>query len=926
MTLHEAILTVLRINNKPMNARDITLAINNFNLYKREDEQPITVSQVWARVSNYSDTLFVIDEDKLILSNDGYSPEFDSLINSFRNSVRERSYEGKSMELLMTLLLLDYYLNIEQYRDNLKIENLRDKLVDIINSLKKYKLQNSFYEGLIADNHQLWKDDYQYLGDVFASIKSIFDNLSKYQVLSLIRKFIAQNKTFEKNIENFTPPKILTEYIFKIADIKDGQTVLDPLAHNSSLLPELAFNNIDFNIEIWSFNLVGKSYDIYELILSEKKFNFMYDSDPFETVNDGLYDWVVTVPPFGYIPRDLKTTRQSSANSYPYVYEKLNEKGKAIIIVNETFLYSTYSENNNFIRFLLKNNALKAVISLPKGFYRGINTAAFFIEKNSGNNNIFFGDYSQFTSGEFGYKLDELVHWQKNQVEVASISINIDTSEIINKDIIDLTPRKAILSRTLNQSLQEGYRRLKELVQNRIPGKSIPGINLNTDSEGIPYLRISDLNNDPDFVYLVTPPQKYVAYNRRPEAKERETEIDDKNNKLLQASKVKEGTVILARFGTALKATVYSCNEPAIPSHHLMCFDVDTSLVDPGYLVSELYSKDVQQQLAIIQISGVGAPHYNERDLLEIRIRIPSLQEQKIMMQERKEKAMEAFYIQESGAIYKVKEKEKTLDKSIVEREIISSIQHRIAQYVSPVSSDIMNLRYYYLKKSDEGAVVSIDDRISSRPEAATISQTFDRIENNLNSIADTFKLMSDVLFYNNAILNFKDTNVFDLIHEAYDSVKDHRMGGIKLITQSWLGSEADTTISIALNQIIELLRNFYINSAKHGFANQMDDKVIYVKLTKSIDNEYLELHLINNGLPFPEGFTLQDLIGFGTKGNHSNGTGIGGYLMNKIVENHNGKFEWLCDEKMGISIQEEDRTLLIIANVYFKISLPYLN
>jgi len=925
MTLHEAILTVLKNNNKPMTARDITLAINNYDLYKREDEQPITVSQVWARVSNYSDTLFVIDEDKLILSNEGYSPEFDSLINSFRNTVRERTYEGKSMELLMTLLLVDYYLNIEQYRDNLKIDNLRDKLVDIINSLKSYNLQNSFYEGLITDNHQLWKDDYEYLSDVFASIKSIFDNLSKYQVLSLIRKFIAQNKTFEKNIENFTPPKILTEYISKIAEIRDGQTVLDPLAHNSSLLPELAFSNIDFNIEIWSFNLVGKSYDIYELILAEKKFNFIYDSDPFETINDGLYDWVVTVPPFGYIPRDLKTTRQSSANSYPYVYEKLNEKGKAIIIVNETFLYSTYSENNNFIRFLLKNNALKAVISLPKGFYRGIYTAAFFIEKNSGNNNIFFGDYSQFTPEEFGYKLDDLVHWQKNQAEIASISINIDSSEFINKDIIDLTPRKAILSRTLNQSLQEGYRRLKELVLNRIPGKSIPGINLNTDNEGIPYLRISDLNNDPDFVYLVTPPQKYVAYNKRPEAKERETEIDDKNNKLLQASKVKEGTVILARFGTALKATVYSCDEPAIPSHHLMCFEVDSSVVDAGYLVSELYTEYIRKQLSAIQITGVGAPHYHEKDLLEIRIKIPSLEEQKKIMQDKKEKVMETFFSKTSIEKNIAKNKESILDKSILEKEIISSIQHRISQYVSPVSNDIMNLRYYYLKKSEEGSIVSVEDRISGRPNAATIFETFDRIENNLNGIADTFKLMSEVLFYNSAAVNFKDSNVFELIQEASDSVKD-RMEGVDFIQDSWLKLDADKTISLAPNQFIELLRNFFINSVKHGFNGVKTDKVIYVKITKSEDDDYLEIHLINNGLPFPDGFKEADFTNFGTKGTQSEGTGIGGYLMKKIVENHNGKFEWLCDERQGVSIDLEEGTLKIVANVYFKISLPYIN
>lgn len=910
MTLHEAILTVLKNNSQPMKPREITLEINKYGLCRSSEEAPVTVDEVWERINVYADTLFIIDENKSILLSEGYSLEFDKVINLFRSTVRQRPYEGKSMELLMTLLLVDYYTNTDWYRNNPVIGDLRDKLIEIIDSLKRFDLQKSFYDRLVADNHQLWKDDYELLNRSFRSIREILDELSRYQVLSLIRKFLAQSKASEKGMENFTAPKVLSEYVLKIAELKDGQNVLDHLSHDSSLLPEIAHGNSDTNLEMWSYNLLGKSYDIFELILSGKKFRFRCDSNPFEISSDNLYDWVITVPPFGYIPKGSKSNYHHSDDTYPYVYEKLNAAGKAIVIVTEAFLHSAHRENGNFLRFLLKKNALTAVVSLPKTFYRGIKTAAIFIYKGNESSSVFLGDYGQFTSEEFGYKLDQLISWQRRKIAVDAISINVNFSDLLNSEILDLTPRKAILRQTLSHNKQDGYKKLKELIVRRIPGKAVQSTRLNTDKEGIPHLRISDLSGDPDYISLVTPPAKYI------------TDFE----KFAGTPKVKQGTVALARFGSELKATVYDCDEPAIPSHHLMCFDVDTSIISPGYLVSELYSKNVKQQLAAIQISGVGAPHYSEKDLLEIVISVPSLESQNSIMHGKKEKAMEAFFLKEPALLKKASDKESAADKSVLEKEIISSIQHRIAQFVSPVSSDIKNLKYYYRRKSEEQSTMEMTDRISGRPNAATISETFDRIESNLSGIAETFKLMSDVLFYNNAAVNFKKSNVFELIQMAYDSVNDHRMEGVEFILESRLVLDADKTISLAPNQVIELLRNFFINSIKHGFTEEMTDKVIHVLLTKSDDDNYLELHLINNGLPFPEGFNEADFTNFGTKGNHSEGTGIGGYLMKKIVENHNGKFEWLCDKKLGISIDLEEKSFKIIANVYFKISLPYIN
>lgn len=53
MTLHEAIIEVLRSNKAPMKSRDIADAINAAKLYVRGDNGPIPSRQISARVNNY---------------------------------------------------------------------------------------------------------------------------------------------------------------------------------------------------------------------------------------------------------------------------------------------------------------------------------------------------------------------------------------------------------------------------------------------------------------------------------------------------------------------------------------------------------------------------------------------------------------------------------------------------------------------------------------------------------------------------------------------------------------------------------------------------------------------------------------------------------------------------------------------------------
>ena len=92
-------------------------------------------------------------------------------------------------------------------------------------------------------------------------------------------------------------------------------------------------------------------------------------------------------------------------------------------------------------------------------------------------------------------------------------------------------------------------------------------------------------------------------------------------------------------------------------------------------------------------------------------------------------------------------------------------------------------------------------------------------------------------------------------------------------------------------------------------------------------DEDFLYIDLINDGLPFPDNITFQDFIKIGTRSKNSKGGGIGGYLMNLVVQNHNGIFERIStkDTFTIIPLEEnkDNRSLSITPGLHLKVKIP---
>jgi type I restriction enzyme M protein len=114
-------------------------------------------------------------------------------------------------------------------------------------------------------------------------------------------------------------------------------------------------------------------------------------------------------------------------------------------------------------------------------------------------------------------------------------------------------------------------------------------------------------------------------------------------------------------------------------------------------------------------------------------------------------------------------------------------------------------------------------------------------------------------------------------------------------IEQSSNNESDDTRVLISGNQdlVTTLLDNLIENAKKHGFTPEFLNRLeLFVTIREDSYTKKLQITLSNSGQPFPEDFTKAEYIRKGIKGGQSEGSGYGGWLINKIVAKMGGDFE----------------------------------
>jgi signal transduction histidine kinase len=114
----------------------------------------------------------------------------------------------------------------------------------------------------------------------------------------------------------------------------------------------------------------------------------------------------------------------------------------------------------------------------------------------------------------------------------------------------------------------------------------------------------------------------------------------------------------------------------------------------------------------------------------------------------------------------------------------------------------------------------------------------------------------------------------------------------------------AAVKIRLHRTSFTQAIKNIVRNAEVHGFQESFrcpEQSFVRFEARETVREVFIDC--INNGTPFPEGFTTKDFLAFGRKGKNSAGKGLGGAWIGKFVEVHNGSFRVIANDPVRFRI-----------------------
>ena len=214
---------------------------------------------------------------------------------------------------------------------------------------------------------------------------------------------------------------------------------------------------------------------------------------------------------------------------------------------------------------------------------------------------------------------------------------------------------------------------------------------------------------------------------------------------------------------------------------------------------------------------------------------------------------------------------------------VARKLAHEIKNPLTPIQLTIDQLKSKYIEILPENEKSKYDEYLK------TIYKQIKQIENLVNEFSDFARMPKPIL---------KKNNLYDLINSNISILKNINSNiVIKVIGKN------ETFINCDSEQINRVFFNLIKNSIEsiNEKSQKSDDfkGIINIELFKN--NDYIKVIIIDNGIGFPDK-NIEDITKpyFTTK---KNGTGLGLPIVNKIINDHNGKMSFLKN-KDGAKIE----------------------
>jgi signal transduction histidine kinase len=549
-------------------------------------------------------------------------------------------------------------------------------------------------------------------------------------------------------------------------------------------------------------------------------------------------------------------------NEYPdtdilmldFALQLANNKGKIVAVLNSSFLYF---ETEEYRKFLIKNNLINKVarrsidehtpfsnqILLDKNKNHVLGNSIIFIKE--GKTVVLDNDFLETTLSPFRLSNNDYNF-------LFSIYFKPLLSELIKQ--LKNSSNLSIIKNVVSSIKRGGY----------IPPNKQTFENQENYNR---YIRVGDLSKNINGNYL---------------------DLNKVNTYVKKSKKsIDYSCVLVSLLDTNLNSTCFNYEGQAISiGSDIFAIQLNQD-IKLEYFAYQLKTRLVQIQAEMLA-HGTVISRIDKDDFLNIQFILPSLEEQEKQL-------FEIRNVLANQAIAQ-KEVDEILNQSkYSDYQLIASVAHSFKNKISPILLDYKTLKNFL----DKQEILNLNESVrpvfegETAEDVDTFRNIVDRIEKQLATLP---KIFNDVKILQKQELDTKQENITDFIKNVISNYKniDYK---IKIIP-----SKKPLFVLLDSEAFRSVIENLIDNAKNHAFKS-MDNKEnckIEFEIKKveekinGVGGEYAQIIYKDNGKGFPKGYTFESYKLFGNKSIQSDGTGIGGFIISKIVELHGGTINLL--------------------------------
>lgn len=634
---------------------------------------------------------------------------------------------------------------------------------------------------------------------------------------------------------DISEPREILSFLSATLGIEDGDTVYTPFAgfgthilcsnHNAHFVGE------EINAKVWAI----AQLNIYANDLNaEIKLSDSFD----ELRKPVVYDNIMFMPPF--MLRGINGQTEFTALK-DAVKNKLHKDGNLVAILPVSFLFSNRRDIQDVRNTLIENRQLLAVMLLPQvSRHCAVKTCVICVTKSS-NKHISFLDFSTLlASDEYVRKFS-----YKSALEVIEQNNPKYGKSVLYADLEDYT----------DFNLQKiGFS--KELPEVKYP--TVPLCDL------VDFIR-------PESVADVTAP--FVSSSTRNAEYISDYYIAAKDCEIRscrRAIKVLPDSIVIftiTRNGLKYKYIKDSLNDSKdfdlIASMDSVNVKVNGDEILRDYLLLTLKGDYVSKQVENLQV-GATIPRISRRDLENLQIPLPPVNEQKRLLKEEFDRINQLHsraYLADEGR------------KDIY--TVVSNLRHMLGSPFSNISVAMDNLREYL-------------------PDNEDYIQSLDYLRDNLDYVSRLIDLNCQ-----NIDMSEKSDIDVEKFFRNYVS-KWNNYGSKNFELRLSFNIDKGTYITGNETALMVLLDELLRNADKHGFGRSYSERnfvdISIELIDKDSDEPKILLDVSNNGKPFSVEFTLDDYITAGKFNKETGNSGLGGRQVYNICKSFGGDMDLITE------------------------------